>query len=133
VVEDVLFVAGGRRTKAPYGTFDGVIPEIDVYHFKDGNWNSLETSLPTPRAGTFNANYDSKVYIAGGEDPLEQYAHQKVEVYDWSEKKWISFPEIPVGRHGTGMFYYDGELWTSCGSYRKGGGPELTDLWRIQI
>jgi hypothetical protein len=52
-----------------------VVSKVDIYQFEIEEWSTLENSLPTPRAGTFNAVFDGIVYVAGGEDPLEQYAH----------------------------------------------------------
>jgi N-acetylneuraminic acid mutarotase len=50
VVKHHLFVAGGRRTKAPYGTFDLVISDVDYYYFVSNTWSTFEKDLPTPRA-----------------------------------------------------------------------------------
>ena len=62
-----LYAAGGRVTKAPYGTFTHVIPEIDVYNFQTQQWSTLEEVLPTPRGGSFSLFHDNKLYIGGGE------------------------------------------------------------------
>jgi hypothetical protein len=45
----------------------------------------------------------------------------------------MEFPDLSIGRHGTGMAIFESQLWTSCGSYKKGGGPELGDIWKISI
>ncbi|HMQ06602.1 MAG TPA: kelch repeat-containing protein [Saprospiraceae bacterium] len=131
VGNDKLYVAGGRMTKAPYGTFTHVITEIDVYDFQTHQWSTLEQELPTPRAGTFTLFHDKKLYISGGESLKSRQAFPITEIYDTQNQSWSALPPMKNGRHGTGMVYFNNCIYVGAGNSSRGGDNELDDLIRL--
>ncbi|UJH92612.1 galactose oxidase [Antarcticibacterium sp. 1MA-6-2] len=49
VINDKLFVAGGRRSGSGETGFSGTVKETNVYDFKSNTWNTM-ADIPTPRA-----------------------------------------------------------------------------------
>ena len=62
------------------------------YHIK---WTQL-ANLPAPLCGAYAAVQDKKVYVAGGDSPVEDAIHQ-VYVYDINADQWDQLP--PSGRY----------------------------------
>jgi N-acetylneuraminic acid mutarotase len=129
VANNEMYVAGGRRSKAPYGTFTVVIPEIDVFDFSMGIWKTLDQKLPTPRSGTSSLIWKDYLLIAGGEDPFGFYASPIVEGLHLKEYYWKTFPKWPIGRHGAGLITYNNKLYLTCGKRAKKEGTDVGDLW----
>jgi N-acetylneuraminic acid mutarotase len=129
VVGDEMYVTGGRRTKAPFGPFTVVIPEIDVYNFNTEEWNTLDEKLPTPRSGTSSVIWDDYLLIAGGEDPYSFYASSLVEGLNLEDNTWKEFTTLPSGRHGSGLISYKESLYLTCGKRAKKELTDIGDLW----
>ncbi|MGM0932869.1 MAG: Kelch repeat-containing protein [Bacteroidota bacterium] len=128
VVDDKLFVAGGRRSgSVPDNGFAGTVKQTDIYNFKTGEWNTFE-DIPTPRAGTATAILDNKPVILGGESEKQESAHSEVEQFDLETKTWTSLPEIQFGRHGTQAISLNNSIIIGAGSGNRGGGPELDNF-----
>jgi N-acetylneuraminic acid mutarotase len=51
VIEDKLYVAGGRRSGSTESGFGGTVAATNVYDFKTNSWEVVK-DIPTPRAGT---------------------------------------------------------------------------------
>jgi N-acetylneuraminic acid mutarotase len=128
VHRDKMYLVGGRRTKAPYGVWSATISEVDIYDFKSNKWSSLNSDIPTPRAGAMNTIYNDQLIVAGGESAFKNYAHNNVEVLNLSTNQWEEIPGFSPGRHGTGIIIYNDKIYLCAGNYTKGAGAELNDI-----
>lgn len=131
VLNDKLYLVGGRRTSGPYGVFENVIEEVEYYDFAQENWQTAETKLPYPRAGCAVVAIGNEIWVAGGERPQDNFASSRVDVYSTVNNSWTSTDPLLRGRHGTGMVVHDGLIYLAAGSYKKGDRPELGDLISI--
>lgn len=127
VINEKIYVAGGRRSGYETNGFGGTVPYTDVFNFRTNTWNSLP-DIPTQRAGTFAAMYDNNLVVMGGESDTQVAAHNEVEMLDLATNLWISLPPLMNGRHGTQAVYFDNTIITGAGSGNRGGGPELTSF-----
>lgn len=121
-----LFVAGGRRTGGPGGTFAPVIPEVDVYDFQQNTWTTLpgNQNLPTPRAGAITNNYLGKLIVAGGEIAGYTDALNVTEMYDPETSEWKTLAPLNNARHGTQGIVSGKGLFVLAGSPKRGGGNQ---------
>ncbi|MFK7922671.1 MAG: DUF819 family protein [Bacteroidia bacterium] len=133
IYHDSLFVAGGRRSRAPDSTMLFPVAEIDVYDFKSGKWATLPNALPTLRAGTYNAVWGNELLVLGGESPDQVPAHSEVEALNLKDYSWRSLGEMIEGRHGTGAVMHEGYMYVASGSGNRGGGPELETQERFHF
>ncbi len=91
----------------------------------------MTDTLPTPRAGTFNALWDEHVLVIGGESNAQGLAHAEVEGLNVGTHVFKTFPPLPEGRHGAGAAQWMGALYVASGNATKGGGAELTSQYRL--
>lgn len=133
VVEDKLYVVGGRLSMAPEKGFSETIGEVDVFDFKTGVWSTLSNPLPTPRAGSYNFSWGNEVIVLGGESAAQEAAHAEVEALDVRTQTWRSLSPMIEGRHGTGALIYEGAVYVASGSGNRGGGPELKTLEKLVL
>ncbi len=131
VVNNKLYVAGGRLSTARINqVMNRTVKEVDVYDFKTGAWSTLDATnnLPTLRAGNTAVAFGNKLLIIGGESDAHVEAHNEVEAYNTSTKKWEKFPSLYQGRHGTQAVLLNKKVYIAAGSANRGGGPELNDM-----
>ena len=124
VVDNKVFVLGGRLTGGEGGTFAPVIPEVDVYNFTTSSWSTLPSSsnLPTPRAASATVSFNGKVVVIGGEGNGQAYVN--TDELDVNTNTWSSLSDLNYPRHGTqGIVSGDG-IWISSGSPNQGGGNQ---------
>lgn len=136
IVDHKIYAAGGRRTsRATKQVFQLVVPEVDVFDLKRGQWQGLglESNIPTPRAGTTSVAVKDHVLVVGGESGTQRSAHSEVEAFDIHSQRWQVLPHLLKGRHGTGAALVKNALWTACGSGNRGGKPELQAMERAGI
>ena len=107
--------------------------EIDVYDFASRTWSTLDTVIPTERAGLFLAVVGEEILAMGGEEPSQKRARNEVEALNTRTLQWRTWPSLLQGRHGTGAVPYQGRLYVASGSGNIGGGPELTTQESIAI
>ena len=122
---DELFVAGGRLSGGPGGTFAPLIPEVDVYDFTTGQWSSLPSpigDLPTPRAGTGAALFGGEVLVIGGEGNGQAY--DTVEALDPITGLWRALDPLNHARHGFQAIVSGGGVYVAAGSPNQGGGNQ---------
>ncbi|SMD46299.1 Por secretion system C-terminal sorting domain-containing protein [Aquiflexum balticum DSM 16537] len=127
VIGTKMYVASGRQTGG-ITTFGPVIREVDVYDFETGTWSTLPSALdiPTPRAGAVVANFQNKLFVAGGEIPGGDNtdALDITEIFDPQEQTWTTGPRLNFKRHGTqGIVSGDG-LFVAAGSPIRGSGNQ---------
>ncbi|HET8735547.1 MAG TPA: kelch repeat-containing protein, partial [Pricia sp.] len=63
VIGDKMYLAGGRLSGGEGGVFGPTIPEVDVYDFLTGTWNTLpaDQNIPTPRGAATVASFNDKL------------------------------------------------------------------------
>lgn len=129
MVGDKVYLAGGRTSHAAIGkVLDLTISEVDFFDFKTNTWTTIDSKLPTPRAGTSNISNGTHLVVMNGESNTQQPAHAEVEVLDTRTGTWSKLPNLNKGRHGTGVVYYKRKIYVAAGSANRGGGPELGDM-----
>lgn len=124
VVGDSLYAIGGRLSGGPGGTFEPLVPEIDVYDFTTDTWSTLPiaSDIPTPRAASGMAYFDGLVMVMGGEDGSQ--AWNVVEGFDPLTGDWQSLPPMHHTRHGTQAVVSGGGVYILAGSPNQGGGNQ---------
>jgi hypothetical protein len=132
IVKGKLYNAGGRRSSAKTNeTFQLTVPQVDVYDFTTGKWNTLDTAsnIPTQRAGCTSIAFGkNRLMVIGGESGKQKEAHNEAEVFDVLNNRWVNTIRLRQGRHGTQAVVYKKKVYIVAGSANKGGGPELNDL-----
>jgi len=126
VVKDKLYCIGGRNTSIHHvGKFDAffnaTIPDVDVYEFKTGVWNTLQTTLPFPTAAGGIVNSGNTILYMGGEGKLNQ-AYNLTQCLDITTGEWTQLSRLNMGRHGSGAILYNNEIYIAAGSPNRGGG-----------
>lgn len=133
VIDGQLYAGGGRRSSAKTKeTFSLVEPALDVYDIAAGTWTTAAEPLPEPRAGTFSIAVAGKYLVAGGESDRQKVAHNQTHAFDPLAQSWTELPQFARGRHGAGIIFYRGALYTCSGSGNRGGQPELDSLETLQ-
>lgn len=128
VVEDKLYLLGGRRSNAPDAVFANPVAEIDVFDFATGAWSTLPEPLPTLRAGNYVAQMENEILVLGGESEAQQTAHNEVEALNVHSHQWRTLAPMLQGRHGTGAVWFGGQLFVASGCGNRGGSPELETM-----
>lgn len=131
VIDGEIFATGGRNTiTEPMEQIDHTVAEVDVYDIRTNKWSTLPDSLnlPTPRAGCTAAAWNDQLLVIGGESSASREAHGEVEVLDVDHMKWMKYPELNQGRHGTQAFMCIGSVFIASGSSSRGDGQDLTSI-----
>jgi hypothetical protein len=132
-IDGKLYAGGGRRSSAKTKeTFSLLEPALDVFDIASETWTTAAAELPEPRAGTFSIAYDGRYLVAGGESDRQKTAHNQVSAYDPLAESWSELPQFARGRHGAGIVFHQGALYTCAGSGNRGGSPELDSLEQLQ-
>ncbi|MGI9530291.1 Kelch repeat-containing protein [Lutimonas sp.] len=129
IVNDKMYLVAGRISSGKTEEFFELTEnKIDVFDFRTAEWTTLETTLPTGRAGNAAIAIDDELIIAGGESSAQVKAHNEVEALNVLTGEWTDYPSLINGRHGTQLIYYKGSLYIASGCGNRGGNPELTSL-----
>jgi len=124
-----IYNVGGRTTISSDNPFKNTIGEVDVYDVSTQSWSTIDEPLPTLRAGNFVIGLARDILVFGGESKEQELAHSEIDVLSTITNTWSVFPQLPRGRHGTGVVLYNGNLYTASGCGQRGGSPELSDMW----
>jgi N-acetylneuraminic acid mutarotase len=130
VVNDKLFVAGGRKSSAKTDeVFSLTVSQVDVFDLKKQTWTALGSSnnIPTPRAGSTTVALKDSFIVIGGESGKQEKAHNEAEIFDVKKNKWTKTIRLLQGRHGTQAVIYKKKIYIASGSGGRGGGPELEE------
>ena len=124
VVDDKLYVAGGRLSGGTGGVFAPLVPEVDVYDFLTGTWSTLpfESNLPNARAASSTVNFQGDVVIIGGEG--DGQAYNNVDALDVATGNWTALDNLNNARHGTQAIVSGDGIWITSGSPNQGGGNQ---------
>ncbi|KQC31622.1 ring canal kelch-like protein [Flagellimonas eckloniae] len=136
VIDDKLYVAGGRLSGGDGGTFMPLIADVDVYDFTTGTWSTLpsDQNIPTPRAAASTAVFQDELYIIGGEieNDLEgntiNDAVKTTEAYNPVTGTWSTKANLVTERHGTQAIVSGGGIHVVAGSNTKGGGGTMKNM-----
>jgi N-acetylneuraminic acid mutarotase len=123
VINNKLYLAGGRRSSAATNqVFELTVPEVDVYDFVSGKWETLpqENNIPTPRGGTTTAVLGVNLIIIGGEN-AEPKALKHIEALDIRNNTWRSLTGLQQGRHGTQAVVKNNAIFIASGAGDQGG------------
>ncbi len=133
VIDDKMYLAGGRLSGSGGGVFNPTVPEVDVYDFTNGSWSTLPVAqnIPTPRAAAAVANLNGKLLVIGGEvkeevvyGNLTSDALAITEQYDPATQNWTRLPNLNFKRHGTQAIVSGNGVFVLAGSPKKGGGQQ---------
>jgi N-acetylneuraminic acid mutarotase len=130
VIDDKLYVAGGRRSSAKTKqVFQLTEVAVDVFDFKSGKWSTLPSNLnlPTARAGCSAIGLGNQLLIIGGESS-QPLAHNEVEALDIKKLKWTKLSPMVTGRHASQPVYINGKIHIAAGCSSQGGRPELNSI-----
>ncbi len=129
VCNNKLYLLGGRLSSGKIEkVFHLTVAEVDVYDFKTGKWSTLETYVPTQRAGCMAVCIKDKIVFTGGESVSQNTAHDEVECYDVKTGTWSVLPSLNQGRHGTQIIHYKNKLYIASGCGSRGGKLELKTI-----
>ncbi|MDO7171596.1 Kelch repeat-containing protein [Mariniflexile sp. AS56] len=132
VCNDKLYLLGGRVTSGKIKkVFDLTVGEVDVFDFKTGTWSTMETKVPTERAGCTAITIKNSILFAGGESVKQKEAHHEVECLDTNTGIWSTLANLPEGRHGTQLIWHKKQLYMASGCGNRGGNPELNTIIRF--
>ncbi|WP_298484728.1 kelch repeat-containing protein [uncultured Maribacter sp.] len=131
IVEDKIYLLGGRQSKAPDETFKHTIAEVNVFDIEKESWETMPNNLPTERAGNMVTAIKKHIWVIGGESDNQPVAHNEVEVLNTQTKEWYKKPSLQRGRHGSGIIVYKSACYVASGSGNKGGSPELKSMEKI--
>ena len=133
IIDDKMYMAGGRLSGGDGGTFAPTISEVDVYNFSNSTWSTLPANqnIPTPRAAPAVASFNGKLIIAGGEvenqlvdGTLTTDALAITEQYDPITETWNRLPDLNHKRHGTQAIVSGNGVFVLAGSDKKGAGNQ---------
>lgn len=133
VLKDKLYCIGGRRSYgAAKQVFKLTVPCVDVFDFKTGKWETLDTSIPTQRAGASTVVVGDEIILIGGESQ-QPLAHDECEAYNPENNTWRYLPRLVIPRHGTTAVNIDGTIYMGAGASRRGGTPKEENIESIKI
>ena len=135
IVDDELYVLGGRKSMAPDHSFEKTIEEVDVFNLNKKEWYSLPEGIPTMRAGTSTVALGKYVVTVGGESAASETAHIETEAYDTKKNKWIKMVSLIDGRHGMGAAVYKNRIYVAGGNGNRGSGLpiETMEVFTLKI
>jgi len=127
-IEGKIYAVSGRTTRALDNPFKNTIKQVDIYDVNTDTWSVGPQPIPTERAGASVISVDGHVIVCGGESYDQVKAHDEVEAMNVENLLWKSLPNLPTGRHGTGLCLVNRKLYTCSGAPHRGGSYELDDI-----
>ena len=124
VIDDKLYVAGGRRS-GQQNTFLPLVGEVDVFNFQTNSWSTLPNNIPTQRAATTAAVLGNELIIIGGEQS-SGLANNQTEALNITTNNWRTLTPMLQGRHGTQAIVNNNGIYVASGSPNVGGGSTRT-------
>ncbi len=133
VLDDKLYLAGGRLSGGTGGTFAPLIAEVDVYDFATQTWSTIP-DLPTPRAAASVASFENELYVIGGEiqDDLQgnsvNDAVNVTEAFNPLTGSWTTKSSLLTERHGTQAIVSGDGIHVVAGSNSLGGNGKMKNM-----
>lgn len=130
-----IYALAGRnsRAKSKEGVFGNTIAEVDAYDITSNTWKTLPSNLPTHRAGNASILFQNEILVVGGESRNQKTAHVEVEGLNPETQEWRTLSPLNIGRHGSGVLEFNGELFIASGSGNQGGRPELGSMEKFVL
>ncbi len=136
IADNKLYAFAGRTTsKITDQDMALTVSHGNIYNFKTQDWEAVtnDLAIPTMRAGNFAFRWNNSIIIGGGETADQVDAHSEVEAFDTKTKLWSKWPSLNQGRHGTGFAVIGSYVYTTSGSGKHGGEPELKTIERLKL
>ncbi len=133
VLDDKLYVAGGRLSGGTGGTFAPLIAEVDVYDFATQTWSTIP-DLPTPRAAASVASFENELYVIGGEIQVDLEGNTIGDAVNITESfnpltgSWTTKSSLLTERHGTQAIVSGDGIHVVAGSASLGGGGTMKNM-----
>jgi hypothetical protein len=126
VIDNKLYLSGGRQTSSTGGYFSDTLSEVDVYDFSTSSWSTLPSNqnLPTERAGAAVVNFNDKLIVIGGEIAEQFPALKTTEQYDPLQGSWQQLPDMNYPRHSAQAIVSGNGIIVAAGSPNQGGGNQ---------
>lgn len=129
ICNDKLYLLGGRRSSGKIKkVFHLTVAEIDVYDFKTKTWSTLNSPIPSERAGCTSICVNDQIIFTGGETANHKAAYGEMDVLNTKTGKWSKLPSLVQGRHGTQLVLHNRKLYIASGCKQRGGSTELTSI-----
>jgi N-acetylneuraminic acid mutarotase len=125
VYDGKIYAAAGRNSRED-NIFGDTKSEIDVYDINAGQWTTLDTTIPTPRAGNSAIIYKNELLIIGGESMSQDEAHAETEVLNLNNYSWAKMANMQIGRHGTQAVIIGNKIFMPSGSIMRGASETPT-------
>jgi N-acetylneuraminic acid mutarotase len=130
VVNNKIYVIGGRVGAAFMSTPATAIDLVEEYDPATDQWGPLKRSMPTPRSAMSWGTYKGRIYVAGGEMRDEKIwgAYIVVEALDPVSNRWSALPSMPIPRHGHAGVVLGNRLHVVSGDVQSLGGAKPKDV-----
>jgi N-acetylneuraminic acid mutarotase len=101
VVDGKIYVIGGRTGHAFILSATNT-DVVEAYDPVSNMWSMPKERMPTARSGGASGTDGRRIYVAGGEVTTTELvgAFRAVEAYDPATNSWMTFPSMPMPRHG---------------------------------
>ncbi len=125
VVDDLLYVFGGRTRNADGFVENGTLNTMEIYDPITDSW-VFGAPMPTGRRTMSVGTLNNRIQVIGGEAGIDGTSFDQNEEYNPATGTWRTLPSIPTARHGAGFGTIDDVI------YVAGGGPtagsDFTDV-----
>ncbi len=119
VVDDKLYVFGGRTRNSDGSTVNGTLNTVEIFDPVTNVW-SFGTPMPTGRRTMMVGTIDNKIQVVGGEVGQGNSAFNQNEEYDTITDTWTTLPSIPTARHGAAFGTIDDIFYVAGGGISAG-------------
>jgi len=135
VVNDKIYVIGGRVGAAFMTTPASATDLVEEYDPATDQWGPLKRSMPTPRSAMASGTYKGKIYVAGGEMRDEKIfgAFTVVEALDPVANRWTTLPPMAIPRHGHAAGVLGNRLHIVSGDVQSLGGVIPAEVATVAI
>lgn len=126
VINNKLYLAGGRLTGGDEGVFGPTVAMVDVYNFDNSTWSTLpeQQNILTERASAAAVNFNNKLVLIGGETTISGPALSVTEQFDPLTTTWSQLDNLNNPRHGTQAIVSGNSIYITGGSPIQGGGNQ---------
>src|ERR1700675_4081325 len=102
---------------------------VEEYSPVSDMWSAPKEWMPTPRSGGAWGTDGRRIYVAGGEVTTKELvgAFRAVEAYEPATNSWISFPPMPMPRHGIAGAVIGNEFHLVSGMIQSAGALSFLD------
>lgn len=130
VVNNKIYIIGGRIGAAFMTTPATSIDIVEEYDPATDQWGPLKRSMPTARSAASWATYKGSIYVIGGEARDERLwgAFTAVEAFDPVANHWTTLPPMPIPRHSHATAVLGNRIHVVSGDVQSLGGSKPKDV-----